>query len=218
MKALFFSYGTRTVIFAPLWDIKRIDGDCYVTVLLFYTVIMMNFPEVSAPHFTTRTPTDVVHMRVVGIYRSARGREGSPNGGDRALSFWLPGATDPRQRRGWEQTAAATGVREARTAAVFAPKRWCFRFQTQMKRMPADARIVCVHVCLVTKCSARVRDFSAISQKRDTEEAIFVYFLVASVSSSISRLPLPFNRQASCLLLFIYFTVVTEVRALAVGS
>lgn len=141
-----------------------------------HAVISMNFPEVSAPHFTTRTPTDVVHMRVVGIYRSARGREGSPNGGDRALSFWLPGATDPRQRRGWEQTAAATGVSEARTAAVFASERGCFRFQIQMKRTPADARVACVHVCLVIKCSTRVRDFSAISQKSDTEEAIFCLF------------------------------------------
>lgn len=45
------------------------------------------FPEVSEPHFTIRTPKDVVHMRVVGIYRSARGREGSPNGGDCTVAF-----------------------------------------------------------------------------------------------------------------------------------
>lgn len=49
-------------------------------------------------------------MRVGRSYRSARGREGSPNGGDRTLAFRLPGTTDPRQRRGWEQTSAAPGV------------------------------------------------------------------------------------------------------------
>lgn len=38
-------------------------------------------------------------MRAVGAYRSARGGEGSANGGDRALAFRLPGAANPRQRR-----------------------------------------------------------------------------------------------------------------------
>lgn len=49
--------------------------------------VWVYFPEVSEPHFTIRTPNDVVHMRVVGIYRSARGREGSPNGGDCTVAF-----------------------------------------------------------------------------------------------------------------------------------
>lgn len=50
-------------------------------------VVAVHFPEVSAPHFIIKTPEDVAHMRVVGTYRSARGREGSPNGGDRTLAF-----------------------------------------------------------------------------------------------------------------------------------
>lgn len=49
--------------------------------------VAVHFPEVSAPHFIIKTPEDVAHMRVVGTYRSARGREGSPNGGDRTLAF-----------------------------------------------------------------------------------------------------------------------------------
>lgn len=49
---------------------------------------------------------------VCAIHGSARGSEGSPNGGERTVAFWLPGATDPRQRRGWEQAAATTGVSE----------------------------------------------------------------------------------------------------------
>lgn len=49
--------------------------------------VALHFPEVSAPHFIIKTPEDVAHMRVVGTYRSARGREGSPNGGDRTLAF-----------------------------------------------------------------------------------------------------------------------------------
>lgn len=47
----------------------------------------LRFPEVSAPHFIIKSPEDVVHMRTVGLYRSARGREGSPNGGDGTLAF-----------------------------------------------------------------------------------------------------------------------------------
>lgn len=43
--------------------------------------------EVRAPHFIIKSPEDVARMRVVGAYRSARGREGSPNGGDRTLAF-----------------------------------------------------------------------------------------------------------------------------------
>lgn len=34
----------------------------------------------------------------------------SPNGGDGPLAVRLPRATDPRQRRRWQQTAAAAGV------------------------------------------------------------------------------------------------------------
>lgn len=49
--------------------------------------VARHFPEVSAPHFIIKSPEDVAHMRVVGTYRSARGREGSPNGGDRTLAF-----------------------------------------------------------------------------------------------------------------------------------
>lgn len=58
--------------------------------------------ECSEPHFAIRTPTDVVHMRTVSAL--------SPNGGDSPLAVRLPRAADPRQRRRWQQTAAAAGV------------------------------------------------------------------------------------------------------------
>lgn len=65
-----------------------------------------------APHFTMRTPQGCCAHACWAIYRSARGREGSSNGGECALAFWLPGATDPGQWRGWKQAATAAGVSE----------------------------------------------------------------------------------------------------------
>lgn len=61
--------------------------------------------ECSEPHFAIRTPTDVAHMRTVSAL--------SPNGGDGPLAVRLPRAADPRQRRRWQQTAAAAGVSES---------------------------------------------------------------------------------------------------------
>lgn len=144
-----------------------------------------------------RTPKDVVHMRVVGIYRSARGREGSPNGGDRTLAFWLPGTTDPRQRRGWEQTAAATGVSERSQRPVCRRAGAVATGEHLWAKMPPDARAARVHVCLVIVrglCSrAWFQRINAEKFKRWTW-FMFVFFDAAGVSSEgapPSALPSP---------------------------
>lgn len=138
------------------------------------------------PILSLKTPEDVAHMRVVGIYRSARGREGSPNGGDRTLAFWLPGATDPRQRRWWEQAAAAAGVRER----LLSPSGAVFFFlireggeEKKKKILPPDARARSARVCLVIDGCARAHDFSVISQKSASSGGWFRWGFVFNAAS-----------------------------------
>lgn len=76
--------------------------NCSVSTMQVQGVGLCSKGECSEPHFAIRTPTDVVHMRTVSAL--------SPNGGDGPLAVRLPRATDPRQRRRWQQTAAAAGV------------------------------------------------------------------------------------------------------------
>lgn len=73
--------------------------------------------------------------------------------------------------------------------------------------MPADARVACVHVCLVIECSASLRDFSAISQKSDAEEAIYCLFSGRlGVSGDFAASPTRFSsRLIAELLVYYYF-------------
>lgn len=128
--------------------------NCSISTMVVQGVGLCSKGECSEPHFAIRTPTDVVHMRTVSAL--------SPNGGDGPLAVRLPRATDPRQRRRWQQTAAAAGVSVSASGFRFESVLLLLRIGTQNSPDARAARWRARPLSVSSQGCLRVQYFTAI--------------------------------------------------------